>query len=234
MKNSSSQTGIYTDEALKRAKNSGTVLSVIMCTLSFWVICVSAWRYFGEPIPVFWFSKLVIVIVLVPGIILAKMQGFTLEDMGLGIKGHSRAIRNGVIITLALLAFLPLLKLALIRLGFSLFEGETEFINWKKYPFSEYVFYVFSVIIQNIAARSLMQTLISRSLVSKHADSWAIVIASLMFAAMHTHLDFMYIIGSGCMFALFGLVYKHDKTIWGLCIPHYVLGMVGGLMNFID
>jgi len=217
-----------------RAEKSSVILITVFSALCIWVILVSLWRTLGEPIDAYYLSKAVIVFTLVPAVWLVHRTGLKPHEMGLSFKGCKRAVIHGLILSLAVIAFLPLLKIIMIKCGSTQFEGEEAFIVWNKYPFGEYAAYVFSVVIQDVASRCFLQTLLVYAIAAKHARLLAIVVSSLMFSALHLHLDFMYVVGSGCMAAVFGIIFDRDRSVWGLCIPHYVLGMLGGLLNLID
>ena len=50
-----------------------------------------------------------------------------------------------------------------------------------------------------------------------------VIIASLVFGAVHIHKGIVYMVGAALLLSFFGILYSKQKTIWGLCIPHLVL-----------
>ena len=56
-------------------------------------------------------------------------------------------------------------------------------------------------------------------------DVVAIIISSLYFGALHLHKGLAFMIGATLLLSVFGFIYSRQGTIWGLCIPHYFLGL---------
>ena len=59
--------------------------------------------------------------------------------------------------------------------------------------------------------------------------AWAEHIASF-FGAMHIHKGLFYMLGAVALLSVFGIIYRKQKTIWGLCVPHFVLGIAVGIL----
>ena len=47
----------------------------------------------------------------------------------------------------------------------------------------------------------------------------------MFFSALHIHLGLGFMAGSFLLLSVFGILYERQKTIWGLCIPHFLLGL---------
>ena len=60
----------------------------------------------------------------------------------------------------------------------------------------------------------------------------AIVVTSLAFGALHLFLGLIYMLGAIILLGGLGVLYRRQNTIWGLCIPHYVLGMALVFLGF--
>ena len=43
----------------------------------------------------------------------------------------------------------------------------------------------------------------------------------------------MYMIAATALLSLFGILYRRQNSIWGLCIPHFVLGEIVWFLGFV-
>ena len=78
-----------------------------------------------------------------------------------------------------------------------------------------------------------MQGNLRRILVSKHKGAMAIVISSLIFAGLHIHLGFMFMIGAAVLAGLEGILYEKQQNIFGVWILHWCFGVCGTLLGLV-
>ena len=72
-----------------------------------------------------------------------------------------------------------------------------------------------------------------RIIPGQYSEGLSVLLSAVMFGALHVHVGFVYMIGATALLGVLGLIYRRQNTIWGLCIPHYVLGMLLGLLDFV-
>ena len=166
------------------------------------------------------------------------MCGFTIEESGLKTTGVKKHIVTDTILTVVSVAIMCIIKLLLIKLvpSFSFYNPPGVFFDFSKYTILEKIEYGICVISQEYLSRSLVyecvKRMVSTEKTAKYADEIAIVVSSLYFAALHIYLGVTYMIGAFILLSIFGIIYKKQKSIWGLCIPHFVLGMMIEILGF--
>ena len=93
--------------------------------------------------------------------------------------------------------------------------------------------YPLTVILQEFLSRGVIHENLRRIFVGKHSEAAAIIVSSLLFGALHIHRGFMYMLAATVLLAIFGVLYRKQNSIWGLCIPHFVLGEVVWYLGFV-
>lgn len=218
-------------EVLKdRVKDSSSIFLLFLSLVSIWVFVVMAWQGLGKPFRADYLSKALVLLLFIPVPFIEHWTKFSLEDFGLKFKW--RYILEDFFITLLLIAFMCLAKVVIRRLVPGYFD-DSRFVLWDKSPLSEYLMYIVSVIAQEFITRGVVHETINYVVESKHKKSLSIIVSSLLFGAMHLHLGITYMASAAFLLGMLGLVYNRQKSIWGLCIPHYVLGFLLGLLGFV-
>lgn len=203
------------------------------CFVFLWLFIYAIWEHTGRIIAATYLSKALVAAAFIPaGLIITRLRP-TAKDLGISFRGITPAIVTDSVITVGLLLFLIVLKLVLLKIDPSFFPENVPFFHFGKYPAWEYVTYAVSVIAQEFLSRGVLHGMIRRSLCGRHAAAEAILFSSLMFSALHIQVGFVYMLGATVLLGLLGIVYDRQKTIWGLCIPHYILGWAIGLLGFV-
>ena len=57
--------------------------------------------------------------------------------------------------------------------------------------------------------------------------------SSLLFGALHIHRGFIYMLAATVLLGIFGVLYRKQNSIWGLCIPHFVLGEIIWFLGYV-
>ena len=83
--------------------------------------------------------------------------------------------------------------------------------------------YIPNVVLQEFLVRGVTQGSIERILPENYSPAVSIIVSSLFFGSIHIHKGIVYMVGAALLLAFFGALYKKQKTIWGLCIPHLFL-----------
>lgn len=156
------------------------------------------------------------------------------EDMGLRVRGIGRVLVIDTLISIAVLGLMILLKWIMLRWGMDdFFIPARPFFAWGKYPLSDYLFYALSVVGQEFVSRGVVYECMRRILPGEHNEVFAIVVSSMIFGAVHVHVGFIYMVGAVLLLSVLGVLYTRQGTIWGLCIPHYILGIALGLLGYV-
>jgi membrane protease YdiL (CAAX protease family) len=96
------------------------------------------------------------------------------------------------------------------------------------------ILYVFTAGIQEFLARSVIQGNLNRIIITKHTSFVAIVLSSLIFAALHIHFGFLFMVGAAILAGLEGILYVKQQNIFGVWIVHWAFGVTGTLLCLID
>ncbi len=206
----------------KQQESSFTFVSVIIYVCCWVFICV-IWELLGRPISDELMTQVVQVLGLVVFYFILKKTSFTLQDLGLGFKNIKGAVITDAIIAAVGFGLLVLIKLLLRALVPSYFEPDAPFFNFN-FGWGQW-FYPCVVVMQEFLTRSVMHENLRRVIVGRNSEWMAIFVSSILFGVLHLHKGIVFMIGAMILLGALGMLYRKQKTIWGLCIPHYVLGL---------
>lgn len=224
-----------TEEEQLRSKvtSSAQIFIVLLGVICLWDFIYALWNFIGQPITTAVMSKLLILIALIPALFTWRSLHLSYAEVGLEYRGKRRVIVTDCLITLGGFAAMAVVKCILLRVSPDFFPAGTPFFNVRKYQVSEYLYYAVSVVAQEFISRGIVHECMRRVIPGKNSEAMAIIVSAFMFGALHIHVGLVYMLGATALLGVLGLVYRRQGTIWGLCIPHYVLGMVLGLMDFV-
>lgn len=143
--------------------------------------------------------------------------------MGFEFKGKGKAILTDALFTAGLMVVLILIKLVLVFTG--TMETEKPFFDFSVYLLRENMYYPVTVFFQETLSRGFLHNTINGVFVGKHKNFVAILVSSALFSAVHIHKGLAFMIAAALLLSIFGVIYNKQKSIWGLCIPHYFLSM---------
>lgn len=214
-----------TEETVSREKHhdAAVMLVILIAFVNLCVFNYALWDSLGRPISQSILTKIAEIVGFVAGAAIMRYTGIKFEDMGLRIKGAGKYIRTDFLITVVIMAVIIGGKFLCRRFLPEFFPPEAPFFYWYTAEIYDYIYPV-TVIAQEFLTRGLMHESIARIIPGEHAELVAIVVSSLFFSAVHIHMGLAYMIGSFLLLSLFGLIYRRQRTIWGLCIPHFFLG----------
>ncbi len=205
----------------KHEESSFVFVSVIIYVCSWIFICV-LWELMGRPISDQLMTQVVQILGLVVFWLILKKTSFSLQDLGLGFKGVKSAIVTDTIIAAVGFGLLVLVKLVVMKLAPGYFDAGKPFFNFD-FGWGEW-FYPVVVVMQEFLTRSVMHENMRRIIAGKHSEWMAIFVSSILFGVLHIHKGIVFMIGAVILLGALGMLYRKQRTIWGLCIPHYVLG----------
>ena len=220
------------EEVLETKRHDTTITFIIvLVTMAIWSFATVIWDFLGKPISVRVFNKFMVLLLLIPAFLIINFTTLTTNDTGLSIKGKKKYFIIDTAFTVFSLMIMIIVKMIIMKYNPSFFKTN-DIINFNKINPLDSAFYIVSVVAQEFMSRGVIHESFKRVIVSKYNNGLAIIVSSLVFAAMHSHLGLGYMVGATLLLSVFGIVYSKQRSIWPLCIPHYVLGQAISLMGF--
>ncbi len=205
----------------KQQESSFTFVTVIIYVCS-WIFLYVVWELMGRPISDQLMTWVVQLLGLVVFYLVLKKTSFSLQDLGLGFKNAKSAIVADSIIAGVGFVLLVLIKIVIKLAAPDYFEPGKPFFNFD-FGLGEWMYPVV-VILQEFLTRSVMHENLRRIIVGKNSEWMAIFVSSILFGVLHIHKGIVFMLGAVILLGALGMLYRKQRTIWGLCIPHYVLG----------
>lgn len=116
-----------------------------------------------------------------------------------------------------------LAKLLVSKISPDFFAADAPFWNGDIGLYS-WISYIFTCIIQEFLARSMIYGSIRKMYDGKHGAMAAILLSSLLFGAVHIAHGFMYMVAAMVLLGALGGLYEKQRNIWGVTVIHFVLG----------
>lgn len=220
------------DVLRRKRRESSAVFIGTMTAVSLWIYAVALWQQTGQRLSQEVMTQFIHGIALVMFFYIRHYTHFSLEEMGLKFKGISRAVRVDCLLTAVFAAVLFGLKALLLRLSPGFFPAGAPFWDWSRLNWSDYT-YPLTVVLQEFLSRGVIHENLRRIFVGRYSEAAAIIVSSLLFGALHIHRGFMYMLAATALLSLFGVLYRRQNSIWGLCIPHFVLGEIVWFLGFV-
>ena len=220
------------DALRRKRRESSAVFICTMTAVSIWIYVVALWQLTGQKVSQELMTQFIHVISLVMFFFIRRYTHFSFEEMGFKFKGIAKAVKTDALLTAIFTAVLFGLKLIIMRLSPDFFGEGTPFWDWSRLGWSDFL-YPLTVVLQEFLSRGVIHENLRRIFVGKHSEVAAIIVSSLLFGALHIHRGFMYMLAATALLAIFGVLYRKQNSIWGLCIPHFVLGEVVWFLGFV-
>ena len=216
----------------RKRRESSAVFIGTMTAVSVWIYIVALWQQTGQKVSQEIMTQFIHAISLIMFFYIRHYTHFSFEEMGLKIKGIGKAIKVDILVTAVFTALLFGIKLILLRVAPGFFPEGAPFWDWSKLGWSDFA-YPLTAILQEFLSRGVIHENLRRIFVGKYSEAAAIVVSSLLFGALHIHRGFMYMLAATALLSIFGILYRKQNSIWGLCIPHFVLGEVVWYLGFV-
>lgn len=227
------------EERLKAKNRDSAIIFIILVTLlALWMFACAIFINDKDPISSVLFGRFIMYLPLVFTPIATKVCGFKIDDLGLRITGIKKYVKIDFILTMVSVLIMIAIKLIIMRFipTFYFYNPPGVFFDFNKYSLWQRVEYAICVVAQEYLSRGLVYECVRRMVLTektkKYVDYIAILVSSLYFAALHIYLGVGYMIGAFILLSIFGIIYKKQKSIWGLCIPHFVLGCMIEILGF--
>ena len=200
------------------------ILVAIIFLLATWDFACVIWDMLGKPIAASTMTVIIEVLGLIGTVFALRYTSVTPADFGLGTKNLKASLRFDLILTAAILVLMIGAKLVILKFFPDVCGSDTRLFYWDKWSRSM-TFYPLTVLIQEFLTRGATQGSLEKVLPENYPPWVAVIISSVFFGALHVHRGLAYMIGATVLLSFFGFVYNKQRTIWGLCIPHYFLGI---------
>ena len=216
----------------RKRRESSAVFIGTMTAISVWIYAVALWQHTGQRVSQEVMTQFIHAISLIMFFYIRHYTHFSFEEMGFKIKGIAKAIKTDCLLTAIFTAILFGIKLVLLRVSPGFFPAGVPFWDWSRMNWSD-ITYPLTVVLQEFLSRGVIHENLRRIFVGKYSEAAAIIVSSLLFGALHIHRGFMYMLAATALLAIFGILYRKQNSIWGLCIPHFVLGEVVWYLGFV-
>lgn len=227
------------EEKLKyKISTSALMFIILVALLSLWIFACAIYINDETPISSTLFGRFIMYLPIIFTPVAIKVCGFTIEDLGLSTNNLGKNVKTNVILTIVASILMIIIKIVIIKNvpSFTFYSVDNHFFDFSKYTLLQRIEYGICVIAQEYLSRGLVYECIRRIVSTekneKYVDVIAIIVSSLYFAALHIYLGPTYMIGAFVLLSIFGIIYRKQRSIWGLCIPHFILGMLLEILGF--
>ena len=224
---------ITKEEVLKKKRNDAVIVfSCVAACLCLYLLLLAMLEFLKINVPTKMLTQVINAMVFVIGVIIYRKTDFSFDELGLKLVKPKHTFGSAIIVSLGIVALLVLAKLIILQVSPGFFAENTPFWNWDIGLYS-WVSYIFTCIIQEFLARSMIYTSIRKMFDGKKSAIFAIVLSSLLFGAVHIAHGFMYMIASIILLGSLGGLYEKQRNIWGVAIIHYILGQAACCLGFL-
>ncbi len=222
------------EEVLRRkVRDSSFTFSTFLFAFCGWILFYALWEFLNWPFPADLMTHGVEVLGLVMLFFILRYTSLSWKDLGIRADHPWKTVRTALVVAACAFMFLFVLK-AVIRIFVpTSFEPDAPFFDISRFGLRQ-VLYVFTAGIQEFLARSVMQSNLKRITTARHKALFAILLSSFIFAALHIHFGFLFMLGAAILAGLEGILYEKQQNIFGVWIVHWVFGVSGTLLCLID
>ena len=213
--------------------DSARTFTTFLFGFSLWMILYALWEYLGRPIAADFMTHGIELLALVMLLFILYRTSLTWKDLGVLPEAPGRTLKTSVILAVCAVGFLFAFKAVARLINPAAFEPGAPFFDISRFGIRQ-ILYILTAGIQEFLARCVMQGNLKRILACKHPGAMAIVLSSLVFAALHIHLGFFFMIGAAVLAGLEGILYEKQNNILGVWILHWTFGVCGTLLCLID
>ena len=221
------------EEMTRKFKDSSNTFTTFLFGFCGWIIVYALWEYMGRPIPADFMTHGVELLGLIMLVFILNYTSLTRRDLGIRPHDPLKTIRTALIVAVFAAGFLCGLKGICRLIDPNCFEPEAPFIELRRFGLRQ-ILYVVTAWIHEFLARIVLQRNIKRIAVGEHTAILAILLSSLIFAALHIHFGFLFMVGAAILAGLEYILYEKQQNLFGVWIVHWVFGVSGTLLCLID
>lgn len=204
-------------------RDAALITATTVSFLSVWAYITKIWPAFIDKNNAFPYVLTYLMLFLggILAVICIRYTSMSVANMGL--KAPSRkTLLVDIGLCAAFVVVASLVKLAVLQVNPGYFKSQS-FLDWTIFRNAAIMLYPFSVLGQEVLARGYIQESFKIVFSGKHQRLYSLLVSSLLFGALHIHKNFGYMIVTPIFMFVCGLIYEKQKSIWGICILHYVL-----------
>ena len=221
-----------TEVLKKKRRDAAVVFACITACVCLYLVLLAALEYFGLIVPTKALTQVINAMVFVFCVVIYKKTDFSREELGLRVPRPKATFLSAGVVSAAIVAVLILAKLLLRKISPGFFAEDLPFWNWNIGAYS-WISYIFTCIIQEFLARSMIYGSIRKLFDGRKATAGAILLSSLLFGAVHIAHGFMYMAAAIILLGALGGLYEKQRSIWGVAVIHYVLGQTAVCLGFL-
>ena len=223
---------VTAEERVKKEKEDAIMIfSFFLAAIGIWTLFYAALTQFQIEIPRFCMTYILLGLGAVLTWLIFWKTDLTISDIGLSFRNIRKPLLMNV--TFSLIACLVMIaaKAILVMSGSAFFPDGQPFFDFhftlgmKLYPLS--------VLMQEILSQSIIHECLIRILKGKNSHIHAILLSSILFTVLHIHRGFGFMIGSLLLGCGIGILYRKQRTVWGLCITHYTVSMMAFFLKWL-
>ena len=221
------------EEMTQKFRDSSSTFTTFLVGFCGWILVYALWEFLGRPVAADFMTHGVEVLGLIMLIFILARTSLTWRDLGIMTHEPLKTLRTALTVAVCAFGFLCGLKAVCRLIDPNCFEPEAPFLDLKRFGLRQ-ILYVLTAGIQEFLARSVMQGNLKRITRGTHRAALAIFLSSLIFAALHIHFGFLFMVGAAILAGLEGILYEKQQNIFGVWIVHWVFGVSGTLLCLID
>jgi membrane protease YdiL (CAAX protease family) len=150
---------------------------------------------------------------------------YPMNTFGLTWKNWRKSLTESLLVSIPVLGLLVMFKAFLVHFDPS-YRGQPLIQpTLGSFPWHTFVIYVLVCFSQELSTRGFLQTCIERVLEGKGRTTLAILLGAVEFGVLHLHYSFQLSVLAFLGAGLFGMLYARHRTIVGIIVLHYILGV---------
>ena len=217
----------------KKRYDASVVFSCVTACVCLYLLLLATIEFLQIDVPTKALTQVINAMVFIFGIVIYYNTDFTFDELGLKFKNIAKTIVSSVAISLGVVMLLMAAKFVLLQIVPDFFDPNVPFWNWNIGLYS-WISYIFTCILQEFLARSLVYGSIKKLFDGKNSIIAAILLSSLLFGAVHIAHGFMYMMAAMILLGVLGGVYEKHQNIWGVALIHFVLGQAACCLGFLS
>lgn len=221
------------EEMTRKFNDSSHTFTTFLFAFCGWILIYALWEFLGRPLPADFMTHGVELLGLLMMVYIVWRTSLTWRDLGVSTHEPRKTVRTALIVAACAFGFLCGLKAVCRLLDPNCFEPDAPFLDLRRFGLRQ-ILYILTAGIQEFLARSVIQGNLRRITVGKHTALLSIVLSSLIFAGLHIHFGFLFMMGAAILAGLEGILYEKQQSILGVWIVHWVFGVSGTLLCLID
>lgn len=221
------------EEMTQKFNDSSNIFTTFLFGFCGWILVYAFWEYLGQPISADFVTHGVEVLGILMLLFILRRTSLSWHELGIAAREPVKTAKTALIVAVCAVAFLFALKAVIRLFNPNSFEPDAPFFDISRFGLRQ-ILYVFTAGIQEFLARSVMQGNLRRIVPGKHPGVMAIFLSSIIFAALHIHFGFLFMVGAAILAGLEGILYEKQQNIFGVWIVHWFFGVSGTLLCLID